>query len=73
MADQNFDVPLKPFQISNPVVAITTIDLNEQYIEPANDVLDNLFPVKGRSLRTWGRNKNITERRKRSWLSLNRF
>ena len=55
MSNQSFDVPLKDFQISNPVVAITNIDLSDMYICPTNETMDNLFPVKNQSLRTWGR------------------
>ena len=58
MADQKFDVPLKDFQISNPVVAITELELSDMYINPSNEMLENLFPVKSKqSLRTWGRTK----------------
>lgn len=70
MADQTFDVPLKPFQISNPVVAITNIDLSDQYINPENSMLDNLFPVKGRSLRTWGRSKNQHASKDPHWMRI---
>lgn len=70
MADQKFDVPLKDFQIANPVVAITELELSDMYINPANALLDNLFPVKNQSLRTWGRTKGQHASKDPHWMRI---
>ena len=73
MADQKFSVPLKNFQISNPVVAITELELSDMYINPSNEMLENLFPIKGKqSLRTWGRSKGEHANLDPHWMRIKR-
>jgi len=73
MADQKFSVPLKNFQISNPVVAMTELELSDMYINPSNEMLENLFPIKGKqSLRTWGRSKGEHANLDPHWMRIKR-
>ena len=72
MSNQSFDVPLKPFQIGNPVVAYTEIELSDAYICPDNKTMDNLFPVKNQSLRTWGRSVGQHKGMDPHWMRIKR-
>jgi hypothetical protein len=73
MADVKFETPIEGWQKSNPIVEIMKVDLPIATINPSDEMMENLFPVKSKmSLKTWGRSKNQHADKDPHWIRVKR-